>query len=165
MCACAGGSGSSREDIRYAIEAGTVKMNIDTDTQCAPLPSPTAPPPPCTGTLARAVAPLITPHAPSRSAPGPAAPLRPPHATTTLATLTLTLTPLAPPTRWAFWDGLRSYEAEFRPYLQGQIGNPDGDEKPNKKYYDPRMALRRGEEFMAKRLIEAAEDLNCINVI
>ena len=87
---------------------------------------------------------------------------RPPHATTTLVTLTLTL---APPTRWAFWDGLRSYEAEFRPYLQGQIGNPDGDEKPNKKYYDPRMALRRGEEFMAKRLIEAAEDLNCINVI
>ena len=74
---------------------------------------------------------------------------------------------LSPPptTRWAFWDGLRSYEAEFRPYLQGQIGNPDGDEKPNKKYYDPRMALRRGEEFMAKRLIEAAEDLNCINVI
>ena len=69
------------------------------------------------------------------------------------------------PTRWAFWDGLRSYEAEFRPYLQGQIGNPDGDEKPNKKYYDPRMALRRGEEFMAKRLVEAAEDLNCINVI
>ena len=57
------------------------------------------------------------------------------------------------PTRWAFWDGLRSYEAEFRPYLQGQIGNPDGDEKPNKKYYDPRMALRRGEEFMAKRLV------------
>mgnify|MGYP002835796852 CR=1 FL=1 len=73
--------------------------------------------------------------------------------------------PSPPPTRWAFWDGLRSYEAEFRPYLQGQIGNPDGDEKPNKKYYDPRMALRRGEEFMAKRLIEAAEDLNCINVI
>ena len=69
------------------------------------------------------------------------------------------------PARWAFWDGLRSYEAEFRPYLQGQIGNPDGDEKPNKKYYDPRMALRRGEEFMAKRLVEAAEDLNCINVI
>merc|ERR1712232_1485536 len=54
-------------------------------------------------------------------------------------------------TQWAFLEGLRSYEAEFRPYLQGQIGNPDGDEKPNKKYYDPRMALRRGEEFMAKR--------------
>merc|ERR1719453_943186 len=64
-----GGSGSSREDIRYAIEAGTIKMNIDTDTQ------------------------------------------------------------------WAFWDGIRSYEAEFRPYLQDQIGNPDGEEKPNKKYY------------------------------
>ena len=95
--------------------------------------------------------------------PAPAAPLRPP--TTTLATLTLTPSPRPSTTRWAFWDGLRSYEAEFRPYLQGQIGNPDGDEKPNKKYYDPRMALRRGEEFMAKRLIEAAEDLNCINVI
>jgi len=94
-----GGSGSSREDIRYAIEAGTIKMNIDTDTQ------------------------------------------------------------------WAFWDGIRAYESEFRPYLQGQIGNPDGDEKPNKKYYDPRMALRRGEEYMAKRLVEAAEDLNCINVL
>merc|ERR1712054_761157 len=90
-----GGSGSSREDIRYAIEAGTIKMNIDTDTQ------------------------------------------------------------------WAFWDGMRSYEAEFRPYLQGQIGNP---ESPNKKYYDPRTPLRRGEETMAKRLCEAAEDLNCINV-
>merc|ERR1712151_1223753 len=57
-----GGSGSSREDIRYAIGAGTIKMNIDTDTQ------------------------------------------------------------------WAYWDGVRSYEPEFRPSLQGQIGNPDGEE-------------------------------------
>merc|ERR1719217_1914793 len=94
-----GGSGSSREDIRYAIEAGTIKMNIDTDTQ------------------------------------------------------------------WAFWDGIRAYEAEFRPYLQGQIGNPESDTKPNKKYYDPRMPLRSGETSMAKRLCEAAEDLNCINVL
>merc|ERR1712137_1507485 len=94
-----GGSGSSREDIRYAIEAGTIKMNIDTDTQ------------------------------------------------------------------WAFWDGIREYEAANRDYLQGQIGNPDGAEKPNKKYYDPRMPLRAGEESMAERLAAAAADLNCINVL
>jgi fructose-bisphosphate aldolase class II len=94
-----GGSGSSVEDIKYAIEAGVIKMNIDTDTQ------------------------------------------------------------------WAFWDGLRTYEAKYHDYLQGQIGNPDGPEKPNKKYYDPRMCLRAGEESMAARLVKAAEDLNCVNVL
>merc|ERR1711939_403777 len=94
-----GGSGSSREDIRYAIEAGTIKMNIDTDTQ------------------------------------------------------------------WSFWDGIRTYEAKNRDYLQAQIGNPEGESKPNKKYYDPRMPLRAGEESMAKRLGEAMEDLNCISVL
>jgi len=94
-----GGSGSSVEDIQYAIKAGVIKMNIDTDTQ------------------------------------------------------------------WAFWDGVRPYEAKNRDYLQGQIGNPDGDEKPNKKYYDPRMSLRAGEESMAARLCEAMKDLNCIDVL
>merc|ERR1711988_680262 len=94
-----GGSGSSREDIRYAIEAGTIKMNIDTDTQ------------------------------------------------------------------WSFWNGIREYEAKNRDYLQSQIGNPEGESKPNKKYYDPRMALRRAEEFTAKRLGEAMDDLNCVNVL
>merc|ERR1711871_1564779 len=94
-----GGSGSSREDIRYAIEAGTIKMNIDTDTQ------------------------------------------------------------------WSFWDGIRGYEAKYHDYLQGQIGNPEGETKPNKKYYDPRMALRAGEESMAARLGEAAEDLKCVDVL
>jgi fructose-bisphosphate aldolase class II len=94
-----GGSGSSQEEIRYALKAGVIKMNIDTDTQ------------------------------------------------------------------WAFWDGVRAYEAKNRAYLQGQIGNPDGAEKPNKKYYDPRMALRSGEEMMAKRLVQAMEDLNCIKVL
>merc|ERR1711988_81033 len=92
-----GGSGSSVEDIRYAIKAGVIKMNIDTDTQ------------------------------------------------------------------WAFWDGIRAYEAKNREYLQAQIGNPEGAEKPNKKYYDPRMSLRAGEEAMAARLVKAMEDLNCIN--
>jgi fructose-bisphosphate aldolase class II len=94
-----GGSGSSREDIQYAIKAGVVKMNIDTDTQ------------------------------------------------------------------WAFWDGIRAYEAKNHDYLQGQIGNPDDATKPNKSFYDPRMALRAGEEAMAERLCAAAEDLNCVNVL
>ena len=82
----AGGSGSSTEDIQYAIEAGTIKMNIDTDTQ------------------------------------------------------------------WSFWDGIREYEAKNHDYLQAQIGNPDGADKPNKKYYDPRMPLRAAEEATVERL-------------
>jgi fructose-bisphosphate aldolase class II len=94
-----GGSGSDVSDIKYAIEAGVIKMNIDTDTQ------------------------------------------------------------------WAYWDGVREYEAKHRDYLQGQIGNPDGDDKPNKKYYDPRMMLRAGEEKMAERLVQAAADLNCVDVL
>lgn len=94
-----GGSGSSVDDIQYAIKAGVIKMNIDTDTQ------------------------------------------------------------------WAFWDGVRAYEAKNRDYLQGQIGNPEGATKPNKKYYDPRMSLRAGEESMAARLVECAKDLNCVNVL
>lgn len=94
-----GGSGSSKEDVQYAIEAGVIKMNIDTDTQ------------------------------------------------------------------WAFWDGIRAYEAKYHDYLQGQIGNPEGADKPNKKYYDPRLPLRQGEEYMANRLIEAADFLNCVNVL
>jgi fructose-bisphosphate aldolase class II len=94
-----GGSGSSVVDIQYAITAGVIKMNIDTDTQ------------------------------------------------------------------WAFWDGIRGYEAKYHDYLQGQIGSPEGDDKPTKKYYDPRMALRAGEEAMAARLCQAAEDLKCIDVL
>merc|ERR1719487_229655 len=94
-----GGSGSSVEDIQYAIDGGVIKMNIDTDTQ------------------------------------------------------------------WAFWDGIRGYEAKYHDYLQGQIGNPEGPEKPNKKYYDPRMSLRAAEESMANRLVKAAEDLKCIKVL
>ncbi|MCB0652477.1 MAG: class II fructose-bisphosphate aldolase [Saprospiraceae bacterium] len=92
-----GGSGSSQEEIREAVEYGAVKMNIDTDTQ------------------------------------------------------------------WAFWDGVREYEAKNHAYLQGQIGNPDGDDKPNKKYYDPRAWLRAGENTFVARLKQAFEDLNCIN--
>ncbi|KAA3637750.1 MAG: class II fructose-bisphosphate aldolase [Bacteroidetes bacterium] len=92
-----GGSGSSQEEIREAVEYGAVKMNIDTDTQ------------------------------------------------------------------WAFWDGVRVYEAKSRDYLQGQIGNPDGDDKPNKKFYDPRKWLRAAEQSFVARLTQAFEDLNCMN--
>ncbi len=66
-------------------------------------------------------------------------------------------------TQWAFWDGVRGFEAKNRAYLQGQIGNPEGDEKPNKKYYDPRVWLRKGEESLIARLQVAFEDLNAIN--
>jgi fructose-bisphosphate aldolase, class II len=91
-----GGSGSSQEEIREAIEYGAVKMNIDTDMQ------------------------------------------------------------------WAFWEGiLNNYKAK-EGYLQGQIGNPEGEDKPNKKFYDPRTWLREGEKTFVKRLTKAFEDLNCI---
>ena len=66
-------------------------------------------------------------------------------------------------TQWATWDGIRKFEAENHDYLQGQIGNPEGDDKPNKKYYDPRVWLRKGQETLVERLKVAFEDLNCIN--
>ena len=66
-------------------------------------------------------------------------------------------------TQWAFWDGVRDYEAKNRDYLQGQIGNPDGEDKPNKNYYDPRKWLREGEKSLVKRLKQAYSDLNCLD--
>ena len=45
-------------------------------------------------------------------------------------------------TQWAYWDGLRGFYKKNEGYLQGQIGNPDGADKPNKKYYDPRVWIR-----------------------
>jgi fructose-bisphosphate aldolase, class II len=65
--------------------------------------------------------------------------------------------------QWAYWDGVRGYEAANHNYLQGQIGNPEGEEKPNKKYYDPRAWLRKGEESMIARLKIGFEDLNCLD--
>lgn len=65
--------------------------------------------------------------------------------------------------QWAFWDGVKNYYEENRAYLQGQIGNPEGDDKPNKKKYDPRVWLRKGEESFVSRLKTAFEDLNCVN--
>lgn len=92
-----GGSGSSREEIREAIEYGSIKMNIDTDMQ------------------------------------------------------------------WAFLSGVRDYVSDKKDYLETQIGNPDGSDKPNKKFYDPRVWLRHGEQAFKDRLAAAFEDLNCIN--
>lgn len=92
-----GGSGSSRAEIREAIEYGAIKMNIDTDIQ------------------------------------------------------------------WAYWEGVKNYYVKNEGYLQGQIGNPEGDDKPNKKHYDPRVWLREGEKTLIARLKVAFEDLNCIN--
>ncbi len=66
-------------------------------------------------------------------------------------------------TQWAFWDGVRQYESKNRGYLQGQIGNPEGEDKPNKKKYDPRVWLREGEKSMVERLKSAFDDLNCLD--
>ena len=65
--------------------------------------------------------------------------------------------------QWAFWDGILQNYKKNEAYLQSQLGNPDGDDKPNKKYYDPRVWLRKGEESFSKRLEQCFEDLNCIN--
>jgi len=65
-------------------------------------------------------------------------------------------------TQWAFWDGVREFVANKYDYLQGQIGNPEGQEKPNKKYYDPRVWLRAGQMSLIARLEVAYNDLNCV---
>ena len=65
--------------------------------------------------------------------------------------------------QWAFWEGVLGFYKKNEGYLQGQLGNPEGPDKPNKKYYDPRVWLRKAEETFIKRLEVAFEDLNCIN--
>jgi fructose-bisphosphate aldolase class II len=68
-------------------------------------------------------------------------------------------------TQWAFWNGVRHYVQENEAYLQSQIGNPEGEDQPNKKYYDPRKWLRRGEESFKERLKQAFGDLNSLDVL
>jgi len=92
-----GGSGSEKKDIATALEAGVVKMNVDTDTQ------------------------------------------------------------------WAYWEGLLNFYKAKEGYLQGQIGNPEGPEKPNKSYYDPRKWVRESEVSMVKRVKESCQDLANVN--
>jgi len=65
-------------------------------------------------------------------------------------------------TQWAYWDGLRGFEREKHDYLQGQIGNPGGYDKPNKKFYDPRVWIRKAEESMVKRVRISMEKLGSI---
>jgi len=92
-----GGSGSDTGDIKEAISYGTIKMNIDTDTQ------------------------------------------------------------------WAYWQGVHQHYHKKSKYLQSQIGNPKGDDLPNKQFYDPRVWLRKSEESMSVRLIKCFTELNCLN--
>jgi len=66
-------------------------------------------------------------------------------------------------TQWAFWEGVLNFYKKNQGYLQGQIGNPEGEDKPNKKYYDPRAWLREGEKSMVERLKVAFHDLNCMD--
>ncbi|AZZ58682.1 class II fructose-bisphosphate aldolase [Riemerella anatipestifer] len=94
-----GGSGSSLEEIREAIDYGVIKMNIDTDLQ------------------------------------------------------------------FAYTEGIRDYMLNKVEYLRTQIGNPEGDDVPNKKFYDPRVWLRKGEETFRSRLEQAFEDLNNVNTL
>ncbi|AZA87691.1 class II fructose-bisphosphate aldolase [Chryseobacterium shandongense] len=94
-----GGSGSTLEEIREAIDYGVIKMNIDTDLQ------------------------------------------------------------------FAYTEGIRDYMINNIDYLKAQIGNPEGEEKPNKKFYDPRVWVRKGEETFSKRLVQAFEDLNNVNTL
>jgi len=91
-----GGSGSTDDEIKCAVDNGVIKMNIDTDTQ------------------------------------------------------------------WSYWDGLRAFEAANHDFLQGQIGNPNGADKPNKKFYDPRVWIRKAEEAMVARVGVSMEKLGSI---
>ncbi len=65
--------------------------------------------------------------------------------------------------QWAYWDGIRAYYADKKDYLQGQIGNPEGEAIPNKESYDPRVWTREAEKSFVTRLKDAFEDLNNIN--
>jgi fructose-bisphosphate aldolase class II len=94
-----GGSGSTKKEIKTALQNGIVKMNIDTDTQ------------------------------------------------------------------WAYWSGVHKFYKSNKDFLQSQIGNPKGNDKPNKKYYDPRSWLREGEKSMIERVKEACINLNNLNLL
>ncbi|CAL1715770.1 unnamed protein product [Somion occarium] len=92
-----GGSGSTKEEIKTAVENGVVKMNVDTDTQ------------------------------------------------------------------YAYLAGIRNFVLGKAEYLKTQVGNPDGADKPNKKYYDPRVWVREGEKTLVVRVKEACADLGNVD--
>ena len=65
--------------------------------------------------------------------------------------------------QWGFTQGVRDYFLANNDYVKTQIGNPEGEEKPNKKYYDPRAYNRAGELTFIARLTRSFNDLNNIN--
>ena len=67
--------------------------------------------------------------------------------------------------QWAFWDGIKEFEAKNHDYLQAQIGNPKGADEPNKKFYDPRVWLRAAEVSFRERLKAAFTDLNNVGTL
>lgn len=68
-------------------------------------------------------------------------------------------------TQWSYWEGIKEFESKYHDYLQTQIGNPEGPEKPNKKYYDPRECMRAAEVQTVKRLEQSFGDLKCQQVL
>lgn len=68
-------------------------------------------------------------------------------------------------TQWAYWEGIKNFYEGKKPYLQSQVGNPEGEDKPNKKYYDPRVFIREAEKSMFKRVQEACRDLKNVGVL
>jgi len=65
--------------------------------------------------------------------------------------------------QFAYTEGIRDYMVNKKDYVSTQVGNPDGEDKPNKKYYDPRVWVREGEKTMSKRIKVALEDFNTAN--
>jgi fructose-bisphosphate aldolase, class II len=68
-------------------------------------------------------------------------------------------------TQWAYWNGIREFYLKNEGYLQGQIGNPEGADKPNKKFYDPRVWVRAAQVSMVERLQQAFADLNATGTL
>lgn len=67
--------------------------------------------------------------------------------------------------QFAFTEGVRDYMEAKKDYLKTQIGNPEGADVPNKKYYDPRVWLREGEKTFVHRLKQSFEALNNVNTL
>lgn len=65
--------------------------------------------------------------------------------------------------RFAYLEGIRDYMLNKKEYVLKQVGNPDGDDKPNKKYFDPRVWVREGEKTMAVRVKQGLSDFNTSN--
>merc|ERR1719343_1772676 len=68
-------------------------------------------------------------------------------------------------TQWSYWEGIKDFEEKYHDYLQEQIGNPEGPDKPNKKYYDPRECMRAAESNTVARLNQCFADLKCVNIL